>query len=227
MSRPLYHLSYVGAVPSARFERALLAASRPRLLPVGLRGPYAPGPGFEPSSPHPECGVLPARRPGKAAGGPLPAGPDHAAPCSAAGEERGRPRSPVIVRADDGVRTRDLHHGKVTRYRLRYVRVTENQGRAGLCGEEGTRTPDLRRATPTLYQLSYDPMVRDREAESRSRPGGFLPDRPVRAPAGGLSHAIRCGVENQRRRRPRPGRKAGVTGLEPAAFGFGDRCSTS
>ncbi len=30
---------------------------------------------------------------------------------------------PRFLRADDGVRTRDLHLGKVTRYQLRYVRV--------------------------------------------------------------------------------------------------------
>ena len=29
----------------------------------------------------------------------------------------------VRVRADDGVRTRDLHLGKVTRYQLRYIRM--------------------------------------------------------------------------------------------------------
>lgn len=78
-------LSYVGLVPSTRVERATTAASRPRLFHWATRacsrqGPFrfagadgcnpltrpavAPRPGFEPSSPHPECGVLPNRRPG-------------------------------------------------------------------------------------------------------------------------------------------------------------------
>ena len=33
------------------------------------------------------------------------------------------PRTVRIVRADDGIRTRDPHLGKVMRYQLRYVRM--------------------------------------------------------------------------------------------------------
>ena len=39
------------------------------------------------------------------------------------GHDREIVRDPRVLRADDGVRTRDLHLGKVTRYQLRYVRV--------------------------------------------------------------------------------------------------------
>lgn len=35
-----------------------------------------------------------------------------------------------VLRADDGVRTRDLHLGKVTRYQLRYVRIWAPRGAA-------------------------------------------------------------------------------------------------
>ena len=31
--------------------------------------------------------------------------------------------STVLLRADDGTRTRDIHLGKVTRYQLRYIRI--------------------------------------------------------------------------------------------------------
>lgn len=105
-------------------------------------------------------------------------------------------------------------------------------------GEGGTRTLGLRRATPTLYQLSYNPMVRDRGVEPVSlapkASGSAISLVPeVMPPAGpyrcrpGSCYAIHCGVENLQRRRPQPGREAGATGLEPATFGFGDRCSTS
>lgn len=35
-----------------------------------------------------------------------------------------------VVRADDGIRTRDPHLGKVMRYQLRYVRVAWSEPRA-------------------------------------------------------------------------------------------------
>lgn len=106
-------------------------------------------------------------------------------------------------------------------------------------GEEGIRTLDLRSAEPALSQLSYNPMVRDRGVEPRvsrsqservsrlPRPGGNAPGRPRAGASRGFAYAIHCEVENLQRRRPQPGRKAGAAGLEPATFGFGDRCSTS
>lgn len=46
------------------------------------------------------------------------------------------------------------------------------------------------------------------------------------SPAQARLHAIHCGILNQQAQ-PWLGSRAGVTGLEPATFGFGDRHSTS
>src|SRR5882672_7541338 len=44
------------------------------------------------------------------------------------GRDGGPARDPSTLRADDGIRTRDPHLGKVMRYQLRYVRISPAEG---------------------------------------------------------------------------------------------------
>ena len=44
------------------------------------------------------------------------------------------------LRADDGIRTRDPHLGKVMRYQLRYVRVATWYAPRGSAGDSGVRS---------------------------------------------------------------------------------------
>jgi hypothetical protein len=41
----------------------------------------------------------------------------------------------AVPRADDGIRTRDPHLGKVMRYQLRYVRDTDDPNNGSTAGE--------------------------------------------------------------------------------------------
>ena len=77
------------------------------------------------------------------------------------------------VRADDGIRTRDPHLGKVMRYQLRYVRTTTTEPAAGclpriladvthlglrgvdVVGDEAVHFGHLRAGQPPLPQWTY------------------------------------------------------------------------
>ena len=51
-------------------------------------------------------------------------------------EESGQPKLPDVLRADDEIRTRDPHLGKVMRYQLRHIRVA----RIAACLSDSSRT---------------------------------------------------------------------------------------
>src|SRR6266516_117269 len=80
-------------------------------------------------------------------GDPTPARPTRASP---AGRNSPRGRLP---RADDGIRTRDPHLGKVMRYQLRYVRevpVSKGQAPAADSSRSASLPPNPRRGSGTL-----------------------------------------------------------------------------
>lgn len=80
----------------------------------------------------------------------------------------------MIVRADDGDRTRDLHLGKVARYQLRYVRMEPPRGVES--ADDLTGEPDAREV-----RFSLDGVA------------SFWRD-PVRLPGAGISHVQSRGL---------------------------------
>ena len=77
------------------------------------------------------------------------------------------------LRADDGIRTRDPHLGKVMRYQLRYVRVPADRPVHSRQGERAFRTvadPGSRaNSAPEARHAAIDPVTR--------RSPGFLSER--------------------------------------------------
>lgn len=119
---------------------------------------------------------------------------------------------PVLLGADNGPRTRDLHHGKVALFRLSYIRVEPSAGFAPAPSSLPRKRPDSGTARAwagafgpartgclpftrrLLYLVSY---------EGTEPPSGADPDRP---PYEGGAAAVRGGV-------------ASGAGLEPAMAG--------
>ena len=82
----------------------------------------------------------------------------------------------IIIGADDEVRTRYPHLGKVVLYQMSYIRkVSEKNGSYSETGASGrNRTNDTGIFSPLLYQLSYRG-----SSQEKWRPGRDSNPRPL------------------------------------------------
>jgi hypothetical protein len=138
----------------------------------------------------------------------------------------------IVVRRPCRNRTGLLQIESLARYHY-------SNGPCACGGAEGTRTPHLRPARSALFLLSYRPMRPGPENRTRCllfpKQAGQPSPSPRISPAGavlrhrpGVTLAIHCGVFKQVPVPPAEvGGRAGVTGFEPATFGFGGRCAAS
>lgn len=130
---------------------------------------------------------------------------------------------PLHLRADDGIRTRDPHLGKVMRYQLRYIRVPRARSSPGAMQNISARwRPD----TNPLFTSGIWCVQRSarlgRDA-ANPRPRGVIKRPPgTRAAAAGVKVDCRSGGGPQggKRSPPRGGLPAAVSG-ESAARGEG------
>jgi hypothetical protein len=62
----------------------------------------------------------------------------------------------VHLRADDGIRTRDPHLGKVMRYQLRYIRAQRTRSSPGAKHDDSPPERDRTNFSPAMRAPSFD-----------------------------------------------------------------------
>lgn len=127
----------------------------------------------------------------------------------------------ITLRADNGLRTRDLHHGEVALFRLSYIRVEPPAGLAPAPSSLPRKRPDLRRPRrlgAAVRCRPGPPALRRRDRSRARRPGVVDSYRGWNRTSVGLSQSQGGCQQPSRYRYGRRDSNSQAAGFEPARY---------